>query len=243
MGKERVDINEKDINFFKFLYKHRYCNLRAIDILYYYNKTDTLYRRLKKLAEFDYIKVLKIKNRENLYSLGVEGYKMLAKIDPEKEYRKKNITEQRLPFNVNHSLIIAEIGAMMNIRKYDYEIDLNMKKIYPKWKLIPDILLFNKIGFEIEIENKSMIIYAKKLSALQNTKEIEKLIYLSPTPQSLKFKIESNDEYKDGDNLDERIILDETKQKINYIDLKYFMENIDEYLNKFNREWRGNEKN
>ena len=226
MGKERVDLNEKDINFFKFLYKHRYCNLKAVDILYS-KKTHTLYIRLKKLAEFNYIKVLKIKNREALYLLGVEGYKILAKIDSEKEYRKRNITEQRLPFNVNHSLIIAEIGAMMNIRKYDYEIDLNIKKIYPEWKLIPDILLFGKIGFEVEIENKSMIRYAKKLSELQNTKEIEQLIYLSPTPQSLKFKIESNDEYAAGNNLDERIILDETKQKINYIDLKYFMENID----------------
>ena len=233
MGKERVDLNEKDINFFKFLYKHRYCNLKAIDILYS-NKLHTLYIRLKKLAEFDYIKVLKTKNRENLYLLGAEGYKTLTKIEPEKEYRKKNITEQRLPFNVNHSLIIAEIGAMMNIRKFDYEIDLNIKAIFPEWKLIPDILIFSKIGLEVEIENKSMIRYAKKLSELQNTKEIEQLIYLTATPQSLKFKIESNDEYKAGDNLDERIILDETKQKINYIDLKYFMENMDEHLNKFN---------
>ncbi len=233
MGKERVDINEKDINFFKFLYKHRYCNLRAIDILYS-SKADTLYRRLKKLAEFDYIKVLKIKNRENLYLLGAEGYKILIKIDLEKEYRKRNITEQRLPFNVNHSLIITEIGAMMNIKKLDYEIDLNIKAIFPEWKLIPDILLFNKIGIEIEIENKSTVRYAKKLSELQNTKEIERLIYLSPAPQNLKFKIESNDEYKGGDNLDERIILNETKQKISYIDLKYFMENMDEYLSKFN---------
>ena len=233
MGKERVDLNEKDINFLKFLYKHRYCNLRAIDILYL-KRADTLYRRLKKLGEFNYIKVLKIKNRENLYLLGAEGYKILTKIDLGKEYRKRNITEQRLPFNVNHSLIIAEIGAMMNIRKLDYEIDLNIKAIFPEWKLIPDILLFDKIGIEIEIENKSMIRYAKKLSELQNTKEIKQLIYLSPTPQSLKFKIESNDEYKSGNNLDERIILDETKQKINYIDLRNFMENMDEHLNKFN---------
>ena len=233
MGKERVDIKRKDINFFKFLYKHRYCNLRAIDILYS-NKLHTLYIRLKKLAEFDYIKVLKIKNRENLYLLGAEGYKILTKIEPEKEYRKRNITEQRLPFNVNHSLTIAEIGAMMNIRKLDYEIDLNIKAIFPEWKLIPDILLFDKIGIEIEIENKSMIRYAKKLSELQNTKEIKQLIYLSPTPQSLKFKIESNDEYKGGNNIDERIILDETKQKINYIEIKDFIGNMDEHLNKFN---------
>ena len=233
MGKERVDINEKDINFFKFLYKHRYCNLRAIDILYL-KRADTLYRRLKKLAEFDYIKVLKIKNRENLYLLGAEGYKTLFKFAPEKEYRKRNITKQRLPFNVNHCLIIAEIGAMMNIRKFDYEIDLNLKAIFPEWKLIPDILIFSKIGFEVEIENKSVIRYAKKLSELQNTKEIEQLIYLSPTPQSLKYKIEKNDEYKGGANLDERIILNETKQKINYIEIKDFIDNMDEHLNKFN---------
>ena len=233
MGKERVDINEKDIDFFKFLYKHRYCNLRAIDILYS-SKADTLYRRLKKLAEFDYIKSLKTKNRENLHLLGAEGYKILTKIEPEKEYRKRNITEQRLPFNVNHSLIIAEIGAMMSIRQYDYEIDLNIKGIFPEWKLIPDILLFDKIGIEIEIENKSMIRYAKKLSELQNTKEIERLIYLSPTPQSLKYKIEGNDEYKGGDNIDQRIILNETKQKINYIEIKNFINNMDEHLNKFN---------
>ena len=80
MGKERVDLNEKDINFLKFLYKHRYCNLKAVDILYS-NKADTLYRRLKKLGEFDYIKVLKIKNREALYLLGAQGYKILVKID------------------------------------------------------------------------------------------------------------------------------------------------------------------
>lgn len=233
MGKERVDINEKDINFFKFLYKHRYCNLRAIDILYS-NKLHTLYIRLKKLTEFNYIKVLKIKNRENLYLLGAEGYKILTKIDMGKEYRKRNITEQRLPFNVNHSLIITEIGAMMNIRKLDYEIDLNIKAIFPEWKLIPDILIFGKIGFEVEIENKSMIRYARKLSELQNTREIEQLIYLSPTPQSLKYKIESNDEYKGGDNIDQRIILNETKQKINYIEIKDFIDNMDEHLNKFN---------
>ncbi|MHB1697760.1 MAG: hypothetical protein ACYCSQ_06645 [bacterium] len=226
MGKERVDLTEKDINFFKFLYKHRYCNLKSIDILYA-NKPDTLYRKLKKLAEFDYIRVLKTKNRENLYLLSLEGYQTLIRLDPEKEYKKRNITEQRLPFNVNHNLIIAEIGAMFSIRKLDYEIDLNIKLIFPEWKLIPDILLFGKIGFEVEIENKSMVRYAKKLSELQNTKEIERLIYLSPTPQTLKLKIESNDEYAGGDNLDERIILNETKQKIDYIDLKYFMENID----------------
>ena len=233
MGKGRVDLNEKDINFLKFLYKHRYCNLKSINILYS-SKTDTLYRRLKKLAEFDYISILKTKNIENLYSLGSRGYKTLTKIDPEKEYRKRNITERRLPFNVNHSLIIAEIGAMMNIRKFNYEVDLNLKAIFPEWKLIPDILIFSKIGFEVEIENKSMIKYAKKLSELQNTKEIEQLIYLSPAPQSLKFKIESNDEYKGGANLDERIILNETKQKINYIEIKDFIDNMDEHLNKFN---------
>ena len=73
MGKERVDLNEKDINFLKFLYKHRYCNLKAADILYS-KKPHTLYIRLKKLAEFDYIKALKIKNTEALYLLGAEGY-------------------------------------------------------------------------------------------------------------------------------------------------------------------------
>ena len=233
MGKGRVDLNEKDINFLKFLYKHRYCNLKSINVLYS-NKLHTLYIRLKKLAEFDYIKVLKIKNRENLYLLSAEGYKILTKIEPEKEYRKRNITEQRLPFNVNHSLMIAEIGAMMSIRKLDYEIDLNIKAIFPEWKLIPDILIFGKIGFEVEIENKSMTRYARKLSELQNTREIEQLIYLSPAPQSLKFKIESNDEYKGGANLDERIILNETKQRINYIELSNFIGNMDEHLNKFN---------
>lgn len=234
MGKERVDITEKDINLFKFLYKHRYVNLKVIDILYE-NKPDTLYRRLKKLTEYNYIKVLKIQNMETLFALDFEGHIILSKTEPQKEHKKRNISKQRIPLrnNANHNLIIAEIGAMLSNRNIDYEIDLNIKSILPEWKLIPDILIY-KIGFEIELENKSMIRYAKKLSELQNTKEIDKLIYLTPMPQSLQNKVENNEEYKYGNSLDERIILNETKQKINYIKLNNFIENMDEYLNKFN---------
>ncbi|MHB8231523.1 MAG: hypothetical protein ACYDDB_01300 [bacterium] len=234
MGKGRVILTDKDINFFKFLYKHRYCNLKAINILYL-NKPHTLYIRLKKLAEFDYIRVLKTKNRENLYLLSVEGYKTLIKTDPEKEYKKRNITEQRLPFNVNHSLIIAEIGAMLSIRKLDYEIDLNIKLIFPEWKLIPDILLFGKIGFEVELENKNVLKYRKKLSELQKTKEIANLIYISvSSTESLRKKITAAGDVIQDSGADTDIIINSTMEKIGYIDLKYFMENIDKYLNKLN---------
>jgi hypothetical protein len=231
MGKQRVDITEKDIIFFKFLYKHRYVNLRTVNILYA-NKPDTLYRKLKKLTEYCYIKTLRQKNMEPVFALDKEGYNTLIKINPDKEHKKINITEQRIALNsnANHHLIIAEIGAMLTNRNIDYEIDLNIKKMFPEWALIPDIILINnKIGFEVELENKSMIRYAKKLSQLQMTESIKKLIYLS-RGNSLTYKIDKIEEYKAGKTLDERIILDETKNKIEFININEFILDIDRFL-------------
>lgn len=233
--KERVDLNEKDINFFKFLYKHRHANLKTIGVLYA-DKLNTLYRRLKKLTEFNYIKNIKVKNMETLFALSFEGYKTLSKIEPEKEHRKINITEKKIPLksNANHSLIIAEIGALLNIRGINYEIDLNLKAIYPEWKLIPDILI-EKIGFEVELENKNMVKYRKKLSELQKTKEIAKLIYISASStESLRRKITGAGAIIQKTDADTDIIINSTMEKIDYIGIKDFMSNIDEYLNKLN---------
>jgi hypothetical protein len=120
---------------------------------------------------------------------------------------------------------------MLNNRNIDYEIDLNIKKINPNWLLIPDLILIkDKIAFEIELEYKSMIRYGKKLAALQNTKEINKLMYLvSGNANKFKEKLIKIDEYKAGKTLDERIILDETINKLEFFNLDDFMADINNF--------------
>lgn len=232
MGKQRrVDLSEKDIILFKFLYKHRYANLKAINILYMV-KIKTLYARLGKISNFGYIKVLKIKNMENIYTLDIKGYQVL-KESFENEFKNLRINISRIALNnnANHHLIIAEIGAMLNNRNIDYEIDLNIKKINPNWLLIPDLILIkDKIAFEIELEYKSMIRYGKKLAELQNTKGISKLIYLvRGNANKFKEKLIKIDEYKAGKTLDERIILDETINKLEFFNLGDFMAGMDNF--------------
>ncbi|RZD16688.1 MAG: hypothetical protein EVJ46_00150 [Candidatus Acididesulfobacter guangdongensis] len=230
MGKQRrVDLSKKDIILFKFLYKHRYANLKAINILYMV-KIKTLYARLKKISNFGYIKVLKVKNMENIYTLDIKGYQVLKEsFENDIKYFNININRVALNNNANHHLIIAEIGAILNNRNIDYEIDLNIKKTKPDWLLVPDLILIkNKIAFEIELEYKSMIKYEKKLAALQNTKEINKLIYIvRGNANKFKEKLIKIDEYKGGKTLDERIILDETIKKLEVLNLDDFIADID----------------
>jgi hypothetical protein len=231
MGKQRVDINGKDIIFFKFLYKHKYINIKAINILYG-NKEHTIYVRLKKLAGFRYIKILKVKNMENIYTLDFKGYQVL-KESFEKEFKNLGINISRIALNnnANHHLMIAELGALLLNKNIEYEIDLNIKKLNPDWLLIPDLILIkDKIAFEIELEYKSMIRYGKKLAALQNTKEINKLMYLvSGNANKFKEKLIKIDEYKAGKTLDERIILDETINKLEFFNLDDFIAGMDNF--------------
>jgi hypothetical protein len=230
MGK-RVEINEKDIILFKFLYKHKYVNTKAIHILYT-KKEHTIYVRLKKLADYDYIKILKIKNMENIYTLGFKGYQIL-KESFEKEFKNLRININRIALNnnANHHLIIAEIGALFLNNNIDYDIDLNIKKINPDWLLVPDLILIkDKIAFEIELEYKSMIKYGKKLAGLQNTKGINKLIYLvRGNANKFKEKLIKIDEYKAGKTLDERIILAETIKKLEVLNLDDFVADINNF--------------
>ena len=131
-------------------------------------------------------------------------------------------------------MLIAKIGTLLTSKKVDYEIDLTAKKAYPELKIIPDIIIKKDnglIGFEIELEYKTAEKYAKKLSQLQTSKEIKKLIYLTNgNPDKLQEKIINISEYKNGQSIDERIILNETKEKIGYRNINEFIQDIDKYL-------------
>jgi hypothetical protein len=66
---------------------------------------------------------------------------------------------------------------------------------------------------------------------LQTSKDIKKLIYLTNgKPDILRNKITNIDQYKKGESIDERLINNKTKNKIMYIKLGEFIQDIDNYL-------------
>ena len=230
---KRVDFNERDKQILYLLYKHRYMDFTALNVL---NPVKiTLYKRLEKLIKFGYIKKIEAEYiKMPIYTITKRAQHWLSQ-NITQEFNKPVLSKIKTSSmnNFNHHLIIAKVGVVMTCKNIDYEIDLNIKKAYPELKIIPDIVVKKDgiIGFEIELEYKSVSKLAKKLSGLQTDKNIKKLIYLTQgNPDILRNKISNIDEYKNGQSIDERIILDETKQKISYIKLQEFIQDIDKYL-------------
>ena len=231
---KRVDFNDKDKQILYLLYKHRYVDFTALNIL---NSVKiTLYQRLEKLVKFGYIKKIGCENiKVGVYAITKNGQSWLAQ-NVQQEFNKCVLSKVKTSsiYNFNHHLFIAKIGALLMIKNIDYEIDLTVKRVYPELKIIPDIVIKKDdglIGFEIELEYKSAEKYAKKLSQLQNSEEIKKLIYLTNgNPDKLQEKIKNISEYKAGQSIDERIILNETKEKIGYRNINEFIQDIDKYL-------------
>jgi hypothetical protein len=231
---KRVDFSNKDKQTLYLLYKHRYADFTALNIINPVNRT--LYERLKKLIKFGYAKKIdSINIKIPVYAITMQGKHWLAQNIPQ-EFNKPILSKIKTSsiYNFNHHLLIAKIGALLTSRNIDYEIDLTCKKAYPELKIIPDVVIKKDdglIGFEIELEYKNASKYAKKLSQLQTNKDIKKLIYLtSGNPETLKKKILSIDDYKDGKSIDERLIIDDTKNKIVFVKLNEFMQGIDKYL-------------
>ena len=231
---KRVDFSERDKKLLYLLYKHRYCDFTALTMLNI--KYDTLYRRLKKLIKSGYVKKLNSENiKIEIYSLTQKGENWLTQ-NIEQEFNKPVLSKLKMSslYNFNHHILIARIGALLANRNIDYEIDLTCKKAYPKLKIIPDIIIERYgglIGFEIELEYKTAEKYAKKLSQLQTSEEIKKLIYLTQgKPDKLQNKISIIDQYKNGASIDERLITYETKNKIMFMELNNFIQNIDDFI-------------
>ncbi|MHB1646233.1 MAG: hypothetical protein ACYCSW_06945 [bacterium] len=231
---KRIDFNERDKRILYLLYKHKYADFTALNIL---NPVSiTLYQRLEKLIKFGYIKKIDSVNiKIPIYAITMQGKHWLAQ-NIQQEFNKPILSKIKTSsiYNFNHHLLIAKTGALLTSRNIDYEIDLTCKKQYPELKIIPDIVIKKKdglIGFEIELEYKNASKYAKKLSQLQTSADIKKLIYLtSGNPETLKKKILSIDDYKAGKSIDERIILNDTKDKIGYVKLNEFIQDIDKYI-------------
>ena len=231
---KRIDFTDKDKQILYLLYKHRYVDFTALNIL---NPVKiTLYQRLEKLVKFGYIKKIGCENiKAGVYAITKNGQNWLAQ-NVQQEFNKSVINKVKTSsiYNFNHHLLIAKIGTLLTSKKVDYEIDLTAKKAYPELKIIPDIIIKKDndlIGFEIELEYKKAEKYAKKLSQLQTSKELKKLIYLTNgNPDKLQEKIKNISEYKTGQSIDERIILNETKEKIGYRNINEFIQDIDNYL-------------
>ena len=231
---KRIDFNDKDKQILHLLYKHRYVDFTALNILNPVNIT--LYQRLEKLIKYGYIKKIRSGNiKVPIYATTKNGQSWLAQ-NGKQEFNKSVLFKVKTSsiYNFNHHLFIAKIGALLTSKNIDYEIDLTAKKAYPELKIIPDIIIKKDnglIGFEIELEYKTAEKYAKKLSQLQTSKEIKKLIYLTNgNPDKLQGKIINISEYKNGQSIDERIILNETKEKTGYRNINEFIQNIDNYL-------------
>ena len=231
---KRIDFNDRDKQILHLLYKHRYVDFTALNILNPVNIT--LHKRLEKLIKFGYIKKIEAKNiKVPIYAITKNGQSWLAQ-NVRQEFNKCVLSKVKTSsiYNFNHHLFIAKIGALLTNKNIDYEIDLTAKKAYPELKIIPDIVIKKDdglIGFEIELEYKTAGKYAKKLSQLQTSKELKKLIYLTNgKPDKLQGKIINISEYKNGQSIDERIILDETKEKIGYRNINEFIQDIDNYL-------------
>ena len=231
---KRVDFNERDKQILYLLYKHRYADFTGLNILNPVNIT--LYQRLEKLIKFGYVKKIAAGNiKMPVYTITKQGQHWLAQNIPQ-EFDKPVLSKIKTSsmYNFNHHLEIAKIGAMLTIRNIGYEIDLTVKKAYPELKIIPDIVIQKDggfYGFEIELEYKKVLQYAKKLSQLQTSKDIKKLIYLTAgNTETLQNKIMGIDKYENGQSIDERIIFNKTKQKISYVKLDEFTQDIDKYL-------------
>ena len=231
---KRVDFSERDKQLLYLLYKHRYCDFTALTILNPVIRT--LYGRLEKLIKSGYIKKIVSGNiKVPIYTITKNGQNWLAQ-NIEQEFNKSVLSKVKTSsiYNFNHHLLIAKIGALLTSRNIDYEIDLTCKKAYPKLKIIPDIIIERYgglIGFEIELEYKTAEKYAKKLSQLQTNEEIKKLIYLTQgKPDKLQNKISIIDRYKNGASIDERLITYETKNKIMFVELNNFIQNIDDFI-------------
>ena len=231
---KRIDFNEKDKQILYLLYKHRYVDFAALSVINPVNIT--LYQRLEKLIKFGYVKKIAAANiKVSIYAITKQAQHWLAQ-NIQQEFDKPVLSKIKTSsmYNFNHHLLIAKIGALLASKNIDYEIDLTCKKAYPELKIIPDIVIKKDdglIGFEIELEYKTAEKYAKKLSQLQTTEEIKKLIYLTNgKPDILRNKITNIDQYKNGESIDERLINNKTKNKIMYIKLGEFIQDIDNYL-------------
>ena len=231
---KRIDFNDRDKQILHLLYKHRYVDFAALNILNPVNIT--LYKRLEKLIKFGYVKKIEPGNiKASIYAITKNGQSWLAQ-NVQQEFNKSVVNKVKTSsiYNFNHHLLIAKIGTLLTSKKVDYEIDLTAKKAYPELKIIPDIIIKKDnglIGFEIELEYKTAEKYAKKLSQLQTSEDIKKLIYLTNgNPDKLQGKIINISEYKNGQSIDERIILNETKEKIGYRNINEFIHDIDKYL-------------
>ena len=231
---KRIDFNEKDKQILYLLYKHRYMDFTALNIINPVNIT--LYQRLEKLIKFGYVKKIAAENiKVSIYTITKQAQHWLAQ-NIQQEFDKPILNKIKTSsmYNFNHHLFIAKIGALLTSKNIDYEIDLTCKKAYPELKIIPDIIIKKDdglTGFEIELEYKGADKYAKKLSQLQTSKEIKKLIYLTNgKPDILRNKVINIDRYKNGESIDERFIVDETKNKLMFIKLADFETDIDNYL-------------
>ena len=231
---KRVDFSERDKQLLYLLYKHRYADFTALTMLNQVNIT--LYKRLEKLIKFGYIKKITSENiKSSIYTITKNGQNWLAQ-NIEEEFNKPVLGKVKASslYNFNHHLLIAKIGALLACRNINYEIDLTCKKAYSELKIIPDIIIERYgglTGFEIELEYKTAEKYAKKLSQLQTSKDIKKLIYLtSGKPDKLQSKISTIDKYKNGESIDERLITYETKNKIMFVELNNFIQNIDDFI-------------
>ncbi len=231
---KRVDFTDRDKQLLYLLYKHRYADFTALNILNPVIRT--LYERLEKLIKSGYIKKIDSANiRIPIYTITMQGKQWLGQ-NIQQEFNKPVLSKIKTSslYNFNHHILIVKIGALLTSRNIDYEIDLTCKKAYPELKIIPDIVIKKEdglIGFEIELEYKNISKYAKKLSQLQTSKDIKKLIYLtSGNPETLKKKILSIDNYKAGESIDERLITNDTKDKIGYVKLNEFIQDIDKHI-------------
>ncbi|MCL4321991.1 MAG: hypothetical protein M1478_04560 [Deltaproteobacteria bacterium] len=231
---KRVDFSDRDKQILVYLYKHRYADFTALNII---NPVSiTLYKRLEKFIKFGYVKKIdSINIKIPVYAITGRGKHWLAQNMPV-EFKKPVLSKIKTSsiYNFNHHLLIAKTGALLTSRNIDYEIDLTCKAQYPELKIIPDVVIKKDdglIGFEIELEYKNVSKYAKKLSQLQTSRDIKKLIYLtSGNPETLKKKIMQIDRYEAGGTLEERLIRNQTKEKIEYIKFNEFIQDIDKYL-------------
>lgn len=226
---KRVDFSERDKQLLYLLYKHRYCDFTALNGLFV---ESNLYKKLKKLSEFGYIRKFDLSRLTRpLYSLTMLGRNWLMR-NMDKEFDKSIIKEIKMSsiYNLNHHLKIAEIGALLTIRNIDYEIDLTCKKAYPELKFIPDIVIEKEdglIALEIELENKSVKKNRIKLSKIQMAKEIKKVIFLSPRKDGLENNFNRAAEIILHDNgLGENIIINSTMDKLRFVDIKDFCDKI-----------------
>lgn len=231
-----VVLSERDYRLFNFLHKCKYAGVKPLMNIFQTDIT-TVRHRLKKLEEYKYIGRIKLNFIESsLYFLEIKAKIIIAEMLDEDIPKRplKSLTNKSI-VNLKHHLKICDLASVLSVKGYDYEIDLTVKKAYPGFKIIPDIVVKKDnelIGLEIEFEYKTPPKYAKKLSQFQNSEELKKLIYLVKTnPETLRNKINKIDRYKNGKTIDERLIMKDTKERIEYIKLTDFEPNIDGYLN------------